>query len=67
MIRMRPILLMTLTTVAGLIPSIYGFIGETDAFISPMVLAMGSGLIFGTISVLYFIPLIYSTMKKGIN
>ncbi len=66
-IRMRPILLTTLTTVAGLIPSIYGFIGETDAFISPMVLAMGSGLIFGTISVLYFIPLLYFCIRKGVG
>lgn len=64
LIRMRPILLTTITTIAGLIPSIYGFIGETDAFISPMVLAMGSGLLFGTVSVLYFIPLIYYTIRQ---
>lgn len=58
-IRMRPIILTTVTTVVGLLPSIYGIIGDTDAFISPMVLAMGSGLIVGTVSVLYFIPLLY--------
>ncbi len=58
-IRMRPIVLTTITTIVGLIPSIYGIIGDTDAFISPMVLAMGSGLLVGTISVLFFIPLIY--------
>lgn len=64
-IRMRPIVLTTVTTVVGLVPSIYGFIGSTDAFISPMVLAMGSGLIIGTLSVLFFIPLVYFLLKKG--
>ncbi|EQC43832.1 efflux RND transporter permease subunit [Bacteriovorax sp. Seq25_V] len=57
--RFTPIFLTTVTTIAGLAPSVYGFLGGTDAFVSPMVLAMGSGLLFGTISDLYLIPLIY--------
>lgn len=57
--RFVPIFLTTITTIAGLIPSVYGILGGTDAFVSPMVLAMGSGLLFGTISDLYLIPLIY--------
>lgn len=58
--RFTPIFLTTLTTLAGLLPSIYGIIGGVDAFISPMVLAMGAGLLFGTISDLILIPIIYA-------
>jgi multidrug efflux pump subunit AcrB len=58
--RYAPIFLTTVTTLAGLIPSIYGFWGGVDAFISPMVLAMASGLFLGTISDLVIIPLFYS-------
>ncbi|MCB1159446.1 MAG: efflux RND transporter permease subunit, partial [Leptospiraceae bacterium] len=57
--RLRPILLTTLTTVVGLIPTAYGIIGGVDYFISPMVMAMAWGLLVGTTSVLFFIPLIY--------
>ena len=58
--RFTPIFLTTITTLAGLIPSIYGLMGGVDAFISPMVLAMAAGLFFGTISDLILIPIVYS-------
>ncbi|PIK13640.1 efflux RND transporter permease subunit [Halobacteriovorax sp. JY17] len=62
--RFAPIFLTTITTLFGVIPSIYGLLGGTDAFISPMVLAMGSGLLFGTISDLVIIPLVFSFIYK---
>jgi len=38
---LRPIFLTTLTTVAGLIPTAYGFIGGLDSFVSPMIVVWG--------------------------
>lgn len=59
-LRLRPIVLTTLTTVVGLIPTAYGFIGGIDYFISPMVMAMTWGLLVGTSTLVVFIPLVYS-------
>ncbi|MCB1190960.1 MAG: efflux RND transporter permease subunit [Leptospiraceae bacterium] len=58
--RLRPIVLTTLTTVVGLIPTAYGIIGGIDYFISPMVMAMTWGLLVGTSTLVIFIPLVYS-------
>ncbi|MFC1596244.1 efflux RND transporter permease subunit [Candidatus Margulisiibacteriota bacterium] len=55
-LRLRPILLTTITTVAALIPTIYG-IGGTDAFLRPLAMSLGYGLLFGTLVTLYLIPL----------
>jgi multidrug efflux pump subunit AcrB len=60
--RFRPIMLTTLTTVMGLLPTAYGIIGGTDAFISPLVFAMTWGLMVGTPSVLLVIPLLYGIL-----
>lgn len=57
--RLRPILLTTSTTILGLLPTAYG-LGGYDPVISPMSLALLYGLLFGTVIVLYFIPVVYS-------
>jgi multidrug efflux pump subunit AcrB len=57
--RFRPIILTTITTMAGLIPTAYG-IGGTDPMLVPMTLALAWGLGFGTIGALFFIPTIFS-------
>ncbi|MCB0327029.1 MAG: efflux RND transporter permease subunit [Bdellovibrionales bacterium] len=62
-IRLRPVLLTSITTVVGLIPVAYG-IGGGDPFLMPMALAMAWGLAFGTILILFLIPNAYLTMKK---
>lgn len=57
-IRLRPILLTTGTTVLGLIPSIYGF-GGKDQMVAVLALTFGYGLIFATIITLILIPSFY--------
>lgn len=56
--RLRPITLTSVTTILGLVPTAYGF-GGFDAFISPMCLALGYGLMFGTVILLLLIPCLY--------
>ena len=53
--RLRPILLTSITTVAGLLPTAYGF-GGYDPFIAPMALALGYGVLFATPLTLLLIP-----------
>lgn len=56
--RLRAVLLTTLTTVAGLFPTAYGIAGF-DAMLVEMMLAMGWGLIFGTVITLLLVPAVY--------
>lgn len=53
--RFRPVWLTTLTTVAGLVPMVYG-LGGFDKFLQPAAVSLGYGLLFGTILILLFIP-----------
>lgn len=53
--RLRPVLVTTLTTVGGLMPTAYG-LGGHDATLKPLALAMGWGLISGTILILMALP-----------
>lgn len=57
-IRLRPVLLTSGTTVLGLFPTIYGM-GGKDYFVAPLSLAFGYGLIFATIITLLLIPCFY--------
>ncbi|MFC1481680.1 efflux RND transporter permease subunit [Candidatus Neomarinimicrobiota bacterium] len=56
--RLRPIILTSITTVAGLIPTAYGF-GGFDPFIAPMALALGYGILFATPLTLLLLPALY--------
>lgn len=57
--RFRPVILTTLTTAAGLLPTGYGIGGDLP-FIRPMVLALAWGLVFATVISLILIPILYS-------
>jgi len=57
--RLRAIILTTITTVAGLFPTAYGF-GGFDSMLSEMMLAMGWGLIIGMFITLFLVPCLYS-------
>lgn len=53
--RLRAVLLTAVTTVVGLLPTAYGW-GGMDLFVSPMALALSSGLIFATVITLLALP-----------
>ncbi|WP_425446207.1 efflux RND transporter permease subunit [Dethiothermospora halolimnae] len=58
-IRLRPILMTTLTTVLGLIPLALG-IGEGAETQAPMATAVIGGLLLSTVLTLVFIPVVYT-------
>ncbi|OLQ75734.1 acriflavin resistance protein [Photobacterium proteolyticum] len=58
--RLRPIVLTSMTTVAGLLPLAYG-VGGTDVYMGPMSLTLGYGLLFSLPVVLIVIPCLYLT------
>ena len=64
--RLRAVVLTTLTTLAGVLPLAYG-LGGTDYFLQPMVLALGYGLIFGTVMTLVLLPCMYLMNYDFIN
>lgn len=58
-LRLRPVLMTTITTIGGLISVAYG-LGGSDPFLKPMGLAIVWGLLFSTILTLMFIPCVYA-------
>jgi len=59
--RIRPILLTSLTTIAGLLPTAIG-IGGYSVVWSPMASTIMVGLVFSTLSALLIIPLLYGVL-----
>jgi Cu/Ag efflux pump CusA len=57
--RLRPILVTTLTTLGGVMPTAYG-LGGYDAVVSPMSLALGWGLALSTLVTLLLVPTLYT-------
>lgn len=53
--RIRPIFLTTATTVIGILPTAYG-IGGQDMFIVPIAMALGWGLMFGSVLTAFVFP-----------
>ncbi|MFC1549899.1 efflux RND transporter permease subunit [Candidatus Neomarinimicrobiota bacterium] len=56
--RLRPIILTSVTTIVGLMPTAYGFGGD-DPFIAVMALALGYGILFATPLTLLLLPCLY--------
>jgi HAE1 family hydrophobic/amphiphilic exporter-1 len=63
-VRLRPILMTTLTTVLGLTPMALG-LGEGAEIRSPMALAVIGGLLGATFLTLLLIPCLYSIVQRG--
>ncbi|MDJ0836391.1 MAG: efflux RND transporter permease subunit [Acidobacteriota bacterium] len=62
-IRLRPILMTTMTTVLGLLPMALG-LGEGAELRRPMAVTVIAGLSFSTLLTLVVIPVIYYTVEK---
>jgi multidrug efflux pump subunit AcrB len=58
-LRLRAVVVSSLTTISGLLPTAYG-IGGMDAILMPMTLAMAWGLTSGTILTLVWVPCAYA-------
>jgi len=58
-VRFRPILITSITTVVGLLPTAYGILGE-NSYITPMVMAMAWGVMFGGLVSLLLLPCLYA-------
>jgi multidrug efflux pump subunit AcrB len=58
--RLRPIVITTITTVAGLAPAAYGLGGDSP-FLTPMIMTMMWGVVFGTLVTLILLPCLYAT------
>jgi len=64
--RLRAVTVTSLTTIAGLFPTAYGW-GGADAMLVPMTLAMAWGLTGGTIFTLAWIPCAYAIIEDFNN
>ncbi len=60
--RLRAVLVTSLTTISGLFPTAYG-IGGSDAILVPMTLAMAWGLVSGTILTIIWVPCAYGILE----
>ena len=65
-VRLRPVLMTTLTTILGLIPLAFGS-GEGSEMEAPLAIAVIGGLTLSTVLTLVFIPIMYSLVDDGRN
>lgn len=65
-LRLRAVMVTSLTTISGLIPTAYG-IGGSDAILIPMTLAMAWGLTSGTVLTLIWVPCAYAILEDVSN
>ena len=62
-IRLRPILMTSVATIAGAIPAALAF-GPGSESRTPMAIAVIGGVIFSTLLTLYVVPCFYSLMSR---
>lgn len=63
-IRLRPILMTTLTTVVGMLPLAIGY-GDGSELLQPLAITVASGLAFGTLVTLVLIPSVYLLLGRA--
>ncbi|NQT87913.1 efflux RND transporter permease subunit [bacterium] len=67
LMRLRPIILTTVTTCGGLLPTAMGIASGLESFLSPFAIALVSGLAFATLLTLLAIPCIYAIVDDMAN
>jgi multidrug efflux pump subunit AcrB len=65
-LRLKAVLVTSLTTISGLLPTAYG-IGGNDPLLIPMTLAMAWGLTSGTVLTLIWVPASYAILEDFTN
>ena len=63
-LRMRPILMTTLTTVVGMLPLAMA-LGEGSEMLQPLAVTIVSGLLFSTLVSLLLVPSVYRLLTRG--
>ncbi|SMF28793.1 efflux RND transporter permease subunit [Pseudobacteriovorax antillogorgiicola] len=61
-LRLKAVMVTSLTTISGLLPTAYGW-GGADLILMPMTLAMAWGLVTGTILTLIWVPCAYALLE----
>ncbi len=61
-IRLRPIVLTSLTTLLGLFPMAFGIGGE-EPYLAPMAISMFWGVLFSTLLTLFIVPCLYLILE----
>jgi HAE1 family hydrophobic/amphiphilic exporter-1 len=63
-VRLRPILMTTMTTVLGLMPLAIG-VGEGAELRAPLAITLMGGLLISTVLTLVVIPVVYATVDRS--
>jgi Cu/Ag efflux pump CusA len=63
--RLKAVVLTTITTAAGVLPTAYGLAGY-DAMLAEMMLALAWGLVFSTLITLLLVPCMYSILQDWV-
>ena len=64
--RLRPIILTTVTTSVGILPTAYG-LGGLDPFVVPIALSLGYGVLIGSIMTLVVFPASYAILDDFLS
>ncbi len=56
--RFRPIVITSITTFVGLVPTAYGILGE-NSYLTPIFMSMAWGVAFGGLVTLILLPVLY--------
>ncbi|HEX3999208.1 MAG TPA: efflux RND transporter permease subunit [Pirellulales bacterium] len=62
--RLRPVIMTALAMIIGMLPMSFGF-GEGGEQNAPLARAVIGGLMMATFATLFFVPLVYSTLRKA--